>query len=90
MHGLLSKGSNNSESLKYPTKNMHKENTEAKGREQRKIKQYIRNTGGKNPLAFLRFQSFSQEAHKMPVQSTQQTESIKRAHNKPLQSTEQY
>lgn len=38
MHGLLSKGSNNSESLKYPKKDMCRKNTEAKGREQQEIK----------------------------------------------------
>lgn len=76
MHGILSKGSNNSESLKNPTKYICKENTESKGREERKMKQYIRNTGGKKPPAFLRFQSFPQVTHKMPEQSIQQTKSL--------------
>lgn len=57
MHGLLSKGSNNSENLT---------GRETKGREQREIK-YIGNTGRK--LAFSRFQSYSQVAHNKPLQS---------------------
>lgn len=37
MHGLLSKRRNNSQSFKYPKKDICRESTEAKGREQREI-----------------------------------------------------
>lgn len=51
MHGLLSNRSNNPESFKYPKNDACGESTEAKGREQRKTKQYIRNLEEKKTLA---------------------------------------